>query len=57
MSASNNPPRPTEPIHPPNPDCQDEPRLEGTLTAEDIEEMRREGITFGDLIRDLEAMD
>lgn len=52
MSGPNStPPRPTDPVPP---DDYDEPPLEGVLTAEEIEEALRNGITFADLIREVE---
>jgi hypothetical protein len=55
MSGPNStPPRPANPGVPPN--DPPEPPLEGVLTAEEIEQIKRDGITLGDLIRELEAM-
>ncbi len=56
MSGPNSiPPRPVDPA--PNPEDQDEPPLEGVLTAEEVEDAMRSGITFDDLIRDIVGMD
>lgn len=55
MSGPNNvPPRPAEPDSMPSDD--DLPPLDGVLTAEEVEDALRSGITFADLIRDIEEM-
>ncbi|HYH64463.1 MAG TPA: hypothetical protein VD866_07170 [Urbifossiella sp.] len=51
MSGPNSiPPRPVDPVPP---DDEQEPPLEGVLTAEEVEDAMRSGITFADLIRDI----
>ena len=53
MSGPNStPPRPVDPT-----DDAPEPPLEGVLTAEEIEEIRRDGISLTEVIREIEEMD
>ncbi len=54
MSGPNStPPRPVDPVPP---DDDQEPPLEGVLTAEEVEDAMRSGITLADLIREFEAL-
>jgi hypothetical protein len=46
---------PPRPVDPEPPDDEPEPPLEGVLTAEEVEDAMRSGITFADLIRDIEG--
>jgi hypothetical protein len=47
---------PSHPVDPTLPPIDQPVPVEGVLTAEEIEQIKRDGITLGDLIRDLEAM-